>query len=78
MYPMRPRTSSTSCAVGKRPPPRKKPHVFIRGPTVMSNAPSDSRAYRSDSAMKSNSSGSTATGPAAASRLRRESGLSGL
>ena len=78
MYPMRPRTSATSSAAGRRPPPRKNPQVFIKGPTVMSNAPSDSREYRKDSAMKSNSSGSTWTGPEAASRLRRESGLSGL
>ena len=31
---------------GSRPSPRKKPHAFISGPTVMSKAPSESRLYR--------------------------------
>src|SRR5206468_12683144 len=55
-----------------------QPHAFISGPTVISNAPSDSRLYRIASATKSKSSGSTATRCCAAARLTRDSGLSAL
>ena len=35
-------TLASSGASGTRSSPRKKPQAFIRGPTVMSKAPSDS------------------------------------
>ena len=37
------RAAASSSSDGTRPSPRKKPHAFISGPTVMSNAPPDSR-----------------------------------